>query len=509
MHVYKPSYTNGRRDGELRTTVRWYVEFWDHRGTRRRLAAFTDKGVSERFGRNVEALVECRKAKVRPTGDLAQWLEGLPLPIVNRLAELGLIDRARVMAGQTLQEHLDAYEAAMTGLERSAQHVEQEVAKIKRFLTECGFRYWSDITAEKVQSFLAGLRRDDDRSCRTINAYLGAFKTFCRWCVADGRAAESPVLHVKGMNARTDVRRRRRALSDDELRALLTTAQNGPREHKMPGPERAMLYRVAVETGLRWSELRSLRRESFKLTGGQLTVTVAAGYSKHRREDVLPLRVEMAMTLKEYFDVAPALTGAPAFPNMPASNRGGRMIEADLTAARTAWIAEAQTPEERERREKTDFLKAKDSGGGVVDFHALRHTFITNLARSGVHPKTAQDLARHSDINLTLSRYTHTLIEDRARAVANLPDVTPNTGSGSLRATGTDDAKVGTVACTLGPDSAGFGRTVSDSGRVDSENTPGLAGHGRNRDPQGPCDWGERRGLNPQPPEPQSGALAS
>ncbi len=31
----------------------------------------------------------------------------------------------------------------------------------------------------------------------------------------------------------------------------------------------------------------------------------------------------------------------------------------------------------------------RDDGGRVADFHSLRHTFITNLASGGVHPKTA------------------------------------------------------------------------------------------------------------------------
>jgi len=51
-----------------------------------------------------------------------------------------------------------------------------------------------------------------------------------------------------------------------------------------------MLYRVAVETGLRQSELRSLTRVSFALDASPPTVTVQAGCSKHRRQDVLPLR---------------------------------------------------------------------------------------------------------------------------------------------------------------------------------------------------------------------------
>ncbi len=59
----------------------------------------------------------------------------------------------------------------------------------------------------------------------------------------------------------------------------------------MVGPERALLYRVAAETGLRAGELRSLTARSFALAGDAPTVTVAAAYSKNRREAVLPLKV--------------------------------------------------------------------------------------------------------------------------------------------------------------------------------------------------------------------------
>ena len=65
----------------------------------------------------------------------------------------------------------------------------------------------------------------------------------------------------------------------------------------------------------------------------------------------------------------------------------------------------------------------KDAGGRVADFHALRHTFIINLAQGGIHPKTAQALARHSTITLTMDRYTHSLQEDQTRALDVLPDL--------------------------------------------------------------------------------------
>lgn len=88
-----------------------------------------------------------------------------------------------------------------------------------------------------------------------------------------------------------------------------------------------------------------------------------------------------------------------------------------------------------------------DDRGRYADFHSLRHTFITNLASSGVHPKTAQALARHSDINLTMSRYTHSVLEAQSEAVNRLPDLNAAM-AGRSAATGTDGvaAEVGRAA---------------------------------------------------------------
>jgi site-specific recombinase XerD len=55
--------------------------------------------------------------------------------------------------------------------------------------------------------------------------------------------------------------------------------------------------------------------------------------------------------------------------------------------------------------------------GERVDFHALRHTYVTNLVASGMNPKTAMDLARHSDVNLTFARYAHVTTRQKADAL--------------------------------------------------------------------------------------------
>jgi integrase len=282
----------------------------------------------------------------------------------------------------------------------------------------CKFTYFAAIDAGKVLAFLTELRAGTagrrGRSAQTFNFYLAAVKQFCRWAVRNRRAGANPVDHLEPLNVRTDRRRDRRALTADELRTLITLTAAGPTRNNTPGTERALLYRLAVETGLRAKELRSLTPASFDLTAGAPTVTVAAAYSKRRREDTLPLRPALVPLLRGH--LATRLPAAPAFRLPKCRKETAKMFRADVEAAGIAY---------------------RDGAGLVADFHALRHTFITNLARGGVHPKVVQALARHSTITLTMDRYSRTLVEEQADALKVLPDLSRPV-VGVDRATGTD-----------------------------------------------------------------------
>lgn len=52
--------------------------------------------------------------------------------------------------------------------------------------------------------------------------------------------------------------------------------------------------------------------------------------------------------------------------------------------------------------------------------HVCRHTYITNMARSGMLPKQLQYIAGHSDISTTLNIYTHVNFEDAKSEVERL-----------------------------------------------------------------------------------------
>ena len=69
---------------------------------------------------------------------------------------------------------------------------------------------------------------------------------------------DDPTGAVTGFNAKEDRRHDRRTLSLDELRRLIEAAQRGAAYRKMTGPARALCYRLAVATGLRYSEIKSI-----------------------------------------------------------------------------------------------------------------------------------------------------------------------------------------------------------------------------------------------------------
>jgi integrase len=393
----------------------------------------TGKELSAELGRNVTRLLQCKASGAIPP-DLRRYVESLPPRVRRSMAKQGIIDP--VAEGKPAAVHVDDYAAALLAKGNTAQHVAVTANVLRATFEAGGCKMLGDVTAEKVRAFLAKRRadrpkmgdhgeplRDSDGkpimrpgiSARRHNAILTALGGFFRWCIRERRAFDNPIINVPRLNERTDKRHNRRALTADEVRALLAAAEAGPERYGISGAERALVYRVAVETGLRMNEISTMTRGCIDLDA--LTVTVRAGYSKRRREDVLPIRAELAAALEDH-----AANKAPAARlfKMPNKYRMLDAYKADLAAAGIAY---------------------KDEAERFADFHATRHTFISSLAEAGVHPKTAQSLARHSTITLTMDRYTHTLRGAEAAALVSLPDyATPAVASATR--TGTDDIPV-------------------------------------------------------------------
>jgi len=441
MRIYKPTYLD--RKGLQREGKNWAAE-WRFRDRLCRCTLFSDRKASEEAARNIDRLANLCDAHDVPDAPLNRWLENVPSRIRAYLAKVGVIDGRRLAAGKLLSDHLDDFEAYLTAKGGTLAHAKLTVTRVRTVFEGSGMRTWSEVTAFKCQQFLTSRRADTLNkkneivkrgiSPQTFNYYLQSVKQFCKWMVRDGRASESPLLHLDALNTRTDRRHDRRALSVDEVRRLLVATEAAGIRGGMSGTERALLYRLAVESGLRANEIRSLTCSSFRLAGKNPSVAVRAAYSKRRRDDTQPIPQTTAEALRAF--LATKMPAAKAF-NLPTASKIAPMLKRDLAAAKAAWVKEAPTPLERDERGRSDFLAYRDSAGRVADFHALRHTYITNLASAGVHPKTAQSLARHSTITLTMDRYSHSNQGDEAKALNSLPDLAPAAAI-RLAATGTD-----------------------------------------------------------------------
>ena len=112
------------------------------------------------------------------------------------------------------------------------------------------------------------------------------------------------------------------------------------------------------------------------------------------------------------------------------------------------------------------WIPYRDEQGRFLDFHSLRHSFVSRLARSGIMPAVAKDLARHSTITLTMDRYTHGVVGNGAAALNALPDLSAPACE-TARRTGTDGAAAG--ASSLAPplrQTADFGATSANHGEL-------------------------------------------
>ena len=109
------------------------------------------------------------------------------------------------------------------------------------------------------------------------------------------------------------------ALNPTEAAVLVEATEPGPIVLGMTGPDRAMLYALAIGTGLRSEELRTLIPERFDFDSDPPTVTVRAGYAKNRREAVQPLSHALADRLRPWVALKPS--GRPVFKGMTTDSR--------------------------------------------------------------------------------------------------------------------------------------------------------------------------------------------
>jgi integrase len=315
------------------------------------------------------------------------------------LRKRGLIDPAQEKLAECrnmpIATPLKAYEASLT--DNTEGYVELIMSRIRRIIDGCGFKTIGELDTEKITEFLRQIRKEDDLGARTFNHYVQAVESFGNWLLTSKRVPFNPIIGLPRLNAETDVRHARRALTPEEVTKLVDAARGSKKSYqKYSGELRAKLYLFSYLTGLRRKELASLTPESFTMDITSPKLTVDAACSKHRRKDVLPIHPELFAILKDWL---PKLKpGEFLFPRL-ARKKTWFMVQRDLEKAGIPYETEE----------------------GIADFHAAgRHSHVTGLLRNGATLVEAKELARHTDVRMTM-KYTHIGLQDQAKALANLP----------------------------------------------------------------------------------------
>jgi integrase len=300
------------------------------------------------------------------------------------------------------------------------------VGRVDSLVADCGwatlahvgpsdFTRWREKRQKTGNPKGRGSKKGEGAAPTTLNEFLDSVRAFLNWCAEQKRIEGVPasdrrrggirlVSIVLSGVAKVDgpAKRKRRALSDEQVAQLLAVA----------AADRAIVYRTALATGLRRTELRLLLWGDLHLAAIRPYVQLRAEATKARRGDKAYLAQTLAADLR-----ARKLDGVKDSEKVFGEVPDIETWRADLVAAGIPY---------------------KDDMGRQADFHGgTRKTLCTRLHRSNVPLATAMRVMRHTDSRLTLVDYTDD--EQLAVAEACLPEVaaavvTPPAGSADASA---------------------------------------------------------------------------
>jgi site-specific recombinase XerD len=249
-----------------------------------------------------------------------------------------------------------------------------------------------DLDAKLVTAFLKHLEHDRQNSARTRNNRLSAIHAFFGHVSVNEPALANCCQRVLAIPPKRFERGPVEFLSAVEMAALLTAPDTrtwlGKRDH--------LLLQVALQTGLRNSELISLCRQDVELGTGAHVKCLGKG----RKARCTPLRADLAARLSEWIAEQPSGPATPVFPtakgNAISSDAFQRLVARHIrTAARTC----------------PSLQKKK------VTPHTLRHSLAMNLLQRGVDITVIALWLGHESIETTQT-YLHADMALKEKALA-------------------------------------------------------------------------------------------
>jgi len=217
----------------------------------------------------------------------------------------------------------------------------------------------AQIDAPLVGGFLDHLEKQRGNSARTRNARLAAIHSFFKYAALQEPSHGAVIQRVLAMPSKRYQRKLVGFLAPPEVEALLAA----PDRSQWAGRRDYAMLLLAVQTGLRVSELIGLRRRDITLgTGAHVRCE-----GKGRKERCTPLLKQTARVLSAWLRESPVDSGEPLFPNArgkPLSRDGVQYV-----LAKHAKRAHQSCPSLSKKR---------------ISPHILRHSTAMDLLHHGV-----------------------------------------------------------------------------------------------------------------------------
>jgi len=249
-----------------------------------------------------------------------------------------------------------------------------------------------DLNASFITDFLHHLESERGNGARTRNVRLAAIHSFFRFAALSEPAHALLCQRVLAIPNKRHDRALVTYLDHEEVEALVsapdTSTWIGRRDH--------VLLLVAVQTGLRVSELRSLRWEDVELDAGAHVRCTGKG----RKQRCTPLREDSVAALRAWHRETGAPPGIPVFP----STRGGTLSRdaIERLVAKHTQAAAQHCPSLKRRN---------------VTPHTLRHSAAMSLLQRGVDRTVIALWLGHESVETT-QIYLHADVRLKERALA-------------------------------------------------------------------------------------------
>lgn len=233
-----------------------------------------------------------------------------------------------------------------------------------------------DLNTSFISTFLDYLENDRGNSIRSRNVRLAAIHSFFRYIALYEPDKSDLIRRVLAIPNKRYNRVQIEFLTEPETNAILAA----PDINSWVGRRDRTLMLLAVQTGLRVSELTGLRCEDVVFGSGAHVRCQGKG----RKERCTPLRKEVVLTLRDWLRELNGKSSDALFPN----TRGGVLGQDGVAYLLAKYVATAQ--------KKCPSLKKKN-----VTAHVLRHTAAMSLLQHGVDRSVIALWLGHEDPNTT------------------------------------------------------------------------------------------------------------